>query len=403
MDEFIVNPYLSVRLEARKTMIYVADQPFKQCKLLLLNIPIAEMSTFDELESIDEIAEKEDRMMESEMMKNEIPPEVEFWGHCSNLQVWYEHGYDTRLIHSNLAFPLLKELTEVGDPLAKKVFKSEIIKRFEQGNENTRAYLGAEGFLQYLTDEEYLVLKLDTENLIALTELAEEVWPNKNPYELKPNHVLGKHTKIENRKVIKINLSNHKLIKIPQAILNFKSLKVLNLRVNHIREVPRKIRNLNSLKELWLDFNKIKFLPESISEIATLEQLWLDKNKITYLPKNFGNLKNLRILRLIGNQLQILPQSFHNLTTLEHLDLSNNGIDTLFDSFCELKALKWLSLSSNNLEELPECIKKLPHLEYLDVRSNPLVKNPEIIKKIEKLKIKKILGIKRKPKPFRIF
>lgn len=78
MKEFIVNPYISLRLEQGETMIYVVDQPFKQCKLLLLNIPIAEVSAFVELESIDEIAEDDDRMMESEMMRTEIPPDVEF-------------------------------------------------------------------------------------------------------------------------------------------------------------------------------------------------------------------------------------------------------------------------------------------------------------------------------------
>lgn len=128
MKEFHVNKFLSVRLERGETRIYVAGQPFIQCKFLLLNIPITEISTFDEIESIDEAAEKVDGIMEKEIRKIEIPPEVEFWGHCSNLQVWYEYNYDTRLIHSNLAFPLLKKLAEVSDPLAKKVFKAELIK-----------------------------------------------------------------------------------------------------------------------------------------------------------------------------------------------------------------------------------------------------------------------------------
>ena len=58
--EFIINKYLSVRLKREETMIYVAEQPFIQCKFLLLNIPITEISTFDEIESIDEAAEKLD-------------------------------------------------------------------------------------------------------------------------------------------------------------------------------------------------------------------------------------------------------------------------------------------------------------------------------------------------------
>ncbi|MFX1237046.1 MAG: hypothetical protein ACFFAS_03805 [Promethearchaeota archaeon] len=59
---------------------------------------------------------------EEERARNRvIPPETEFLVHCSNLQAWVEHGYDARLIHSNLAFPLLKRLCEVGDPQAKRM------------------------------------------------------------------------------------------------------------------------------------------------------------------------------------------------------------------------------------------------------------------------------------------
>ncbi|MHA1670082.1 MAG: hypothetical protein ACTSV5_05815 [Promethearchaeota archaeon] len=76
-----------MHLERGNTTIYVVGQPFIQCKFLLLNIPIAKISSFDEIESIDEAAENVDGIVEEETRKIEIPPEVEFWGHCSNLQV----------------------------------------------------------------------------------------------------------------------------------------------------------------------------------------------------------------------------------------------------------------------------------------------------------------------------
>ncbi len=104
--EFKVNEYITLRLEENKTIIYVSGERFSQCKFLLLDIPIDKMSTFDELKSIDEVEEKLDHLMESDQQNRiKIPAEIEFWGHCSNLQVWYENDYDTRLLHSNLAFP----------------------------------------------------------------------------------------------------------------------------------------------------------------------------------------------------------------------------------------------------------------------------------------------------------
>ena len=134
--------------EGEEPTIYVLGVPFMQCAFLLLNISVDKISDFDEIDSIDEAAEKLDASMENivDAVRYRIPPDVEFWGHCSNLQVWYEHGYDTRLLHSNLAFPLLKKLSEAGDPLAKNIFQKEIIKRYENGTKTTREFLDLEGF-----------------------------------------------------------------------------------------------------------------------------------------------------------------------------------------------------------------------------------------------------------------
>lgn len=154
MNEFKVNKFITLKLEDDKTIIYLNNEKFRQCKFLLLNIPIEKISTFDEIESIDEAAEKLDRSLEERgewIIK--IPPEVEFWGHCSNLQVWAEMEYDTRFLHSNLAFPLLKKLTSLGDPVAKKVFKEEIGKRLINGHISTVLFLIKDGYLDYLTQE----------------------------------------------------------------------------------------------------------------------------------------------------------------------------------------------------------------------------------------------------------
>ncbi|MFW9952719.1 MAG: hypothetical protein ACFFKA_21575, partial [Candidatus Thorarchaeota archaeon] len=227
VKKFRVNQFLSVKLEKEtwgdaRTTLYVAGQPFIQCKFLLLNIPITEVSSFDQIASIDEAAEMIDGDAEQEIRKIEIPPEVEFWGHCSNLQVWYENNYDTRLIHSNLAFPLLRKLTEAGDPLAKEVFKGEIIDRYKNGTEKTREFLRAEGFVSSLPLDERLNLLLDSENFSALLELSEQVIFDQNPL---PTIVcLLDCINIEQGKIIELNLSNLDLTEFPNAILKMKSL-----------------------------------------------------------------------------------------------------------------------------------------------------------------------------------
>lgn len=367
--EIPINKFLSVRLERGQTIIYVTGQPFIQCKHLLLDIPVAEINVFEEIESIDEAAEKVEKFMGREMNKSEIFPETEFWGQCSNLQAWYEHEYDTRLLHSNIAFALLNKLAEVGDPLAKKIFKEEVIQRYESGSDKTREYIRSSGILRNFPIDEHLNLILNTDDLIALTEFIEKVWTDREPYEIALALLREEHMKLKNKKVAELDLSglDLELEDFPKAILNLKNLKVLYLGSSYIREIPEEINKLKSLRELTIRSNEISHLPDSLCEITSLEKLSLDFNRVHVLPENLGKLTNLKSLKLLGNQLQILPESI-----------------------CKLQSLIELKLSSNNLTQLPECIEDLHTLQYLDISRNPLINNPKIIEDLKKLNIKKL-------------
>ncbi len=112
---------------------------------------------FDEIQSIDEAKRN---YMQSFI---NISPEIEFWAHCSNLQAWVENEYDATLLHSNIAFPLLKKLGEVGDLKAKKIFKEQIAKRFISGFFPTMLYLLKEGYLEYLCGEEVQTIIYNSE------------------------------------------------------------------------------------------------------------------------------------------------------------------------------------------------------------------------------------------------
>lgn len=177
-EEYKINEFLTVKLEGKRTELYVNNEYFQQCKFLLINIPKENINKFNEFDSIDEISENLDRSLElsfsSKQEEYNITPEEEFRGHCSNLQAWYENDYDTRLLHSNLAFPLLKKLTEAGDPLAKKRFKEEIALRLESGYEPVIRYLIEEKYLQYLNDEEISTLLDNTLFLSTITKKIKE-------------------------------------------------------------------------------------------------------------------------------------------------------------------------------------------------------------------------------------
>ncbi len=106
-----------------------------------------------------------------------------------NLQSWYENNYDTRLLHSNLAFPLLKKLTDIGDPLTKQVFKEEIAKRLiasvSKGFCSIIYYFYREGYISYLTrDEFWSVFGADGQILYEIEKLVRkyEIVDNKRVY-----------------------------------------------------------------------------------------------------------------------------------------------------------------------------------------------------------------------------
>ena len=167
-----VNQFITLRLVGGRTNIYVKGQLFNQCKYLLLNIPKQSIEKYETIDSIDEAAEVLDRSMEgSGRSRVNISAETEFWGHCSNIQAWAENDYDTRILHRNLAFPLLKRLVEVGDPRAKQVFKDEIASRLESGHATVILYILANNYLKHFNKQEINVLieEIDFNNLIDQT------------------------------------------------------------------------------------------------------------------------------------------------------------------------------------------------------------------------------------------
>ncbi|MBD3186178.1 hypothetical protein GF325_05065 [Candidatus Bathyarchaeota archaeon] len=132
MVERRINEFLSLKLEGRTTVIYIKSKRFRICKQLILNIPLEKArSSIDEYASIDELAE---HFRNTELVRVDIDPELEFWAHHSNLQAWYENGYDTNLLEARLAFPLLKALVKAGDPAAENAYIAEIRRRVLAGH-----------------------------------------------------------------------------------------------------------------------------------------------------------------------------------------------------------------------------------------------------------------------------
>ena len=172
-----INQYIILKLEQGKTFIYVNGRRFIQCIRLVLNIQKEDIPIYDEIDSIDEAAKVyknhmyQNRIVRGPMaapvpgQRHDITPEQEFWGHCSNLEAWVENKYDTRILMSNISFPLLRELSRAGDPVARGVYKEEIALRLESGYPSVVQYLLAQGYLGEFSPDEFKTI-LESTGLI---------------------------------------------------------------------------------------------------------------------------------------------------------------------------------------------------------------------------------------------
>lgn len=146
---FRINKYITLELRNGKTVSFMDNSEFLICKAANINSYLRDLA----YGSIDKTIEDLD--MRSFVS---LSQEEEFWVHCSNLQAWNENNYDTRFLHSNLAFPLLEELVRLSDPKALEVFKDEIVKKLKSNHMPTVINLLQSGYLDKFTDEEFEIL-----------------------------------------------------------------------------------------------------------------------------------------------------------------------------------------------------------------------------------------------------
>ncbi|MFX1452226.1 MAG: hypothetical protein ACFFCM_15420 [Promethearchaeota archaeon] len=155
-----MNEYITLKLENGSTNVYIGGKYHTQFKLLMVKTPNGKIDSSHLTESYDNAAERLRKSLDPtkipEILKRseEIPPEVEFTTHCATLKNWAESNYKTDLLATNIAIPLLRKLTDVGDSLAKKIFKEEIAKRFNNGHLSFILYFIKSGYLGYLTEPE---------------------------------------------------------------------------------------------------------------------------------------------------------------------------------------------------------------------------------------------------------
>lgn len=223
-NEIELNKLISLKLESKQCNIYINKELFRNCKILILNIPIDDVAKFDDITSIDHLKET----MSSKGIKYEshyqkrnedlITPEEEFQAHASNLMAWIENEYNTAIIDSRLAFPLLKELIRHEDPLALKVYKDEFMKRFEEGIFSTQIFL--------LEQNKELLTKFTFEELEVLEECISKQINNNKVYD--ESQEFNHSIEFEFEKVLWVKICNYLFPNSMNKILNPREVDKLN-------------------------------------------------------------------------------------------------------------------------------------------------------------------------------
>ncbi|MFX1570006.1 MAG: leucine-rich repeat protein [Promethearchaeota archaeon] len=407
---FEINKYLKLKLEGGRTNIYVKGRRFQQCMYLLLNIPIDRIEDYDELESIDEAAEKLDRSLEGNHNRPilRISPEEEFQGHCSNIQAWAENGYDTRILHRNLAFPLLKRLSEVGDPLAKKVFSEEIAIRLASKHPTVIQYLTHNGYLRYLNPDELesIFEDIDPTFLQDLTRDLKFLIANHPDADLTSSINFLIHRINRDFGIDHISLITSKILpEIPENYRNVLVKEIYKTMKNNKRFplIQYINKHIEYLKDFDFEYNFIKYEgrivasfrndkiylnDQNIRQISSLEiindkidqvkDLDLSNNKISEL-NGIEKFSNLRVLKLNNNKITRV-EGLDCLENLEKLFLRRNKITEIKD-LKNSKTLKYIDLSNNpSLTEIPETLNDLPNLEMVklwDCNINKITESTE--------------------------
>ena len=389
MNEFKVNDYITLKLERDQTNIYVEDQLFNQCKYLLTNLPHTSEEVQTSINSVDDVAEQlgwtdEGQKQEGEFVEVEIPPEVEFWGHCSNLQVWVENDYNPNLLHSSIALPLLKKLTEVGDHKAKFVFEDEIFEKFFFGNTSLYLFLLESEYLRFVSLEK---MKLNIDKYIksadvkSIAEVLDKFHDWVNSYYYLRQLTKSDEPYFGERILMDIVFDNFNISKLKTKILKFiKERENLNsvfmILKKYINWSPSLARNLikkDIIKENALNIpSMVSFLikegyitdipPDFIisalkePECLLIEDIFTklqdrfetERIKAIYqfkLLENFmPNEKKLKINQTIKNEEQSLKWRFHD-SPFYKKEFGKKGIMSMINLIEEEKEKYWKSLN----------------------------------------------------------
>ncbi|KAL2270932.1 hypothetical protein VTJ83DRAFT_303 [Remersonia thermophila] len=204
--------------------------------------------------------------------------------------------------------------------------------------------------------------------------------------------------------LLKLNLANNRLTRLPSYLGAYSMLRTLNLASNFLEKFPSFLCNLESLVDLDISFNLIGDLPDEIGQLKNLEKLVATNNRLAgKLPSSFKDLRSLRELDIKFNMITSIDV-IAQLPKLEILTADHNSISQFVGSFERLRSLKLnhnpltkfelkspvptlklLNLSHAQLASIDESFNNMLSLERLVLDRNYFVSLPSQLGNLRKL------------------
>lgn len=236
----------------------------------------------------------------------------------------------------------------------------------------------------------------DLHSALAQPLAVEALYLDRNHLQELPDSILA----FKNLRLL--NLSDNQLVNLPDWIGQFSQLQTLDLSKNQFKALPVVLKHCAALEILDLQANHLEvvsdqYLPTTISQLNLSENrlgklqlkktfpklkiLRLNRNKLTSFPK-IKAAPALKTIALFQNKIKKWPKDSRAIYGLEKLYLGRNLLKNISENIGFLKALKYLDLSKNKLTELPNSLGACLQLRNLNLAGNQLSKLPTSLEKL---------------------
>ncbi|KAM6965434.1 leucine-rich repeat-containing protein 2, partial [Aplochiton taeniatus] len=191
----------------------------------------------------------------------------------------------------------------------------------------------------------------------------------------------------------RFELDGEAWMELPVELRTMLYLREWHIRGTKIQRLPDYIVQFQDLSVLDIPKNSIEALPVEIGKLFKLRELNVNYNRLSSVPPELGDCENLEWLELTGNQhLSELPFELSNLKKLKHLDIAENRFASIPICALRMNSLQLLDISNNVLTDLPEDMDRLEELETLFVHKNRMSYLPHCLTNISSLKMIVVSG-----------